>query len=291
MSKAQSAMEYLTTYGWAILIIAAVFASLWALGVFNINSGSGALAGSCQVYRPYGAGTSQLLDLQGLCNNQQPKYTAYFNGGANVLVPASGLTIANSITVTAWVRVNSNSNPWVLVDRGNTGSAGSFYIGTLGGASSAPTFTIYSTSGTAASVNFGSSSLNPSSWYYLVATFNPSTGNQITYVNGVLSNYRVGSGSSLGTSSANIVIGNYTSGADGLVGYIGDVQMYNTSLSANEIRNLYIEGVGGAPIQLQNLVGWWVLNGDTKDYSGNGDNAVSNGISFNPGWSTTYTTP
>ncbi len=33
--KAQSAMEYLMTYGWAILIIAIVLAALYVLGVFN----------------------------------------------------------------------------------------------------------------------------------------------------------------------------------------------------------------------------------------------------------------
>ncbi len=33
--RIQSAMEYLTTYSWAILIIAIVFAALFALGVFS----------------------------------------------------------------------------------------------------------------------------------------------------------------------------------------------------------------------------------------------------------------
>ena len=33
--SAQSAMEYLMTYGWAILIIAVVLAALFELGVFN----------------------------------------------------------------------------------------------------------------------------------------------------------------------------------------------------------------------------------------------------------------
>ena len=36
--KAQSAMEYLTTYSWAILIIAVVLAALFGLGVLNPNS-------------------------------------------------------------------------------------------------------------------------------------------------------------------------------------------------------------------------------------------------------------
>ncbi len=43
--KAQSAMEYLMTYGWAILIIAVVLAALFALGVFN---GSNLSGNSCQ---------------------------------------------------------------------------------------------------------------------------------------------------------------------------------------------------------------------------------------------------
>jgi hypothetical protein len=43
-SKGQSAMEYLMTYGWAILIIAVVLGALFALGVF---SGSTLLGTSC----------------------------------------------------------------------------------------------------------------------------------------------------------------------------------------------------------------------------------------------------
>jgi hypothetical protein len=35
MYKSQSAMEYLTTYGWALLIIALALASLFYLGLFN----------------------------------------------------------------------------------------------------------------------------------------------------------------------------------------------------------------------------------------------------------------
>ena len=42
--KLQSAMEYLMTYGWAILVIAIVLVALYALGVFN---GSAFLHPSC----------------------------------------------------------------------------------------------------------------------------------------------------------------------------------------------------------------------------------------------------
>ena len=52
--KAQSAMEYLMTYGWAILIIAVVLGALFSLGVFSGSNilGTACIAGSgylCQI--------------------------------------------------------------------------------------------------------------------------------------------------------------------------------------------------------------------------------------------------
>lgn len=35
--KGQTAMEYLMTYGWAILIITVVIIALWSLGVFTLT--------------------------------------------------------------------------------------------------------------------------------------------------------------------------------------------------------------------------------------------------------------
>ncbi len=55
--KAQSAMEYLMTYGWAILIISVVLASLFSLGVFNAGS---ALSTTCLPLSGYTC-TSPLL--------------------------------------------------------------------------------------------------------------------------------------------------------------------------------------------------------------------------------------
>ncbi len=42
--KAQSAMEYLMTYGWAILIISIVLVALWSIGVFSSPGGGGGAA-------------------------------------------------------------------------------------------------------------------------------------------------------------------------------------------------------------------------------------------------------
>jgi hypothetical protein len=67
-------MEYLMTYGWAILIIAVVLGVLFQLGVF---SGSAltphAQPGSCQVERLAGQ-----TSLEGQCTGMLPTYTASF---------------------------------------------------------------------------------------------------------------------------------------------------------------------------------------------------------------------
>jgi len=75
-------------------------------------------------------------------------------------------------------------------------------------------------------------------------------------------------------------------------GYIANVQLYNSSLSANEIQALYLEGIGGAPIDLQNLAAWWPLNGNADDYSGNDNNGVPTAnATFVSNWWSGYTSP
>jgi hypothetical protein len=56
-------------------------------------------------------------------------------------------------------------------------------------------------------------------------------------------------------------------------GMISNAQIYNTSLDASSISTLYQEGMGGAPVNPQYLVGWWPLNGDANDYGGNNNGA------------------
>ena len=65
MKKAQSAMEYLMTYGWAILIIAVVLGALFSLGVFSGSNilGTACIAGSgylCQT-PVYGHSTGNII--------------------------------------------------------------------------------------------------------------------------------------------------------------------------------------------------------------------------------------
>ncbi len=72
---------------------------------------------------------------------------------------------------------------------------------------------------------------------------------------------------------------------------IANVQMYNTSLQANDIKSQYMAGIGGAPISPLNVVGWWPLNGDANDYSGSGNNDKASGVPYTSAWTSGYTQP
>ena len=57
------------------------------------------------------------------------------------------------------------------------------------------------------------------------------------------------------------------------------------------LRVLIIGGYGtGTFINIQNLIGWWPLNGDANDYSGNNNNGVP-AVSYTNQWTAGYTTP
>jgi len=284
-AKAQSAMEYLMTYGWAILIISVVLAALFQLGVFNpMTFAPKAPPGACQVFRPNGPGTTSFINLEGICSGELPQYVAQFSGSSvqsKITVPTPAqLPIGSSPrTITAWV------DP----------SGGNF------GAQRVVVYGIFTTANTmgllirpAVNVYFwgwddwqSPLTVTNNTWNFIAVTYIGGT-SVAAYSNG---QYATGSISSpLTTPLTNLYIGCDNSGVY-YKGLIANVQIYNTSLSANDLQALYQEGIGGAPIDLQHLVGWWPLNGNANDYSGNGNNGQINNVTFVSNWYSGYTPP
>ena len=125
-------------------------------------------------------------------------------------------------------------------------------------------------------------------WYFIEVVF-ANTGWSI-FLNGKNVSYGTYTGNpSLLDSNDNLNIGG-ACGANLFDGKIANMQLYNTAIGANEIYTLYQEGIGGAPINLQNLVGWWPLDGNANDYSGFTNNGVATAVTY-PYFSGTYNAP
>ncbi len=286
-------MEYLMTYGWAILIIAIVLGVLYYLGVFNSATlAPRAQPGSCQVFRPNGAGTSFDIGLEGTCNDELPEYVAVFSANGYVKTPV--LPQLSQSTVTGWVYVNGGSAPSIGSGVLNLNTAGGTYspeldeYGNLYEQGSGERICC----ATAAQIT----GLKFNQWYMIAQTID-ANGNVVTYGYSSGSSTPITATYSFGQpvylSSEAWCIGAWECNVPTyyLSGEIANIQIYNTSLSQAEITALYDEGIGGAPIKPQNIVGWWPLNGNADDYSGDLNNGVSTGVTYTSAWTSGYTAP
>ncbi len=275
------------TYGWAILVIAVVLGVLYSLGVFSpSNFAPKAQPGSCQVFRPNGPGTSYDINLEGTCNGELPQYVAQFDGQSYVQmgfnITSSLITSSTGVTESAWIYILSlpNGDPTVF-------SINDAQLG-LGKVTST-TAQVRPCVGSACPLSVNTIPTNQ--WEQISYTYNGTTG--IIYINGI--NQGTFSAGSLSTNGvaciSQVSLHTACNGGWPFDGYISNIQAYNTSFSANEISMLYNEGIGGAPIKPQNLIGWWPLNGDVNDYSGNNNNGVPTKVLFIGTWQSGYTPP
>ena len=119
-------------------------------------------------------------------------------------------------------------------------------------------------------------SLLPNTWYYVVLI--RSGNNLIGYLNGA--QVFNTSGTYWPPGFANLTIGQGYISSRKFDGQISNVQIYNTSIDSNSIAALYQEGIGGAPIDPTHIVGWWPLNGNAQDYSGNNNGGVPTNVAY-----------
>jgi hypothetical protein len=245
--------------------------------------------GSCQVFRPYGPYTTQFINLEGICSGELPQYVAQFDGGPATAVNITTVLISNTttaFTISAWIYVSpSVTNQYMaIVGQPKYAGHGTFIL------AFGPYPNLYF--GFECCGNDGATTVvKQGTWYNIVGVY--SAGRGSTFVNGINET----SGNFGLCQNASFVIGNgggvyCTTGLRPFIGQIANVQVYNTSLSANEIQALYLEGIGGAPINLQHLVAWYPLNGNANDYSGNGNNGqINGGVTFVSNWYSGYTPP
>ncbi len=289
-------MEYLMTYGWSILIIAIVLAALFQLGVFNsTNFAPKAPPGACQVFRPNGPGTTSFINLEGVCSGELPQYVAMFNGASSYISTSLKYPTGTSsapFTLSVWIDEGSaGCTDSVLycgifdADNGNQG------WGLMGGGGSVDFWVLVSVAGTTQDMAFG---VLENKWVNVVVTYQQQGSNWIS--NGYVDGQLIDSAVPRSPIDLPMPFGFYIGQArqtNGMIfdGGISNIQIYNTTLSQPEITALYDEGIGGAPFRLQNLVGWWPLNGNAQDYSGNNNDGTATNVAYTSAWTSGYTAP
>ncbi|QLJ52274.1 MAG: hypothetical protein Sv326_0099 [Candidatus Fermentimicrarchaeum limneticum] len=142
MRKGQTAMEYLMTYGWAILIIMVVLAVLFYLGVLNppipaqctfpagITCVTNKLsAGTAKLTLEIGQGTGKTIRVTGVqcTQNTTPEYIISTYVGYN---PATNLTIASGSKAFIAKADGTGAISMVNCTDANGGSLGDMGIGT-----------------------------------------------------------------------------------------------------------------------------------------------------------------
>ena len=290
--NAQSAMEYLMTYGWAILIIAIVLAAMFQFGFFNSNTYSPkAPPGACSVYRPEGQGSTRFIGTEGVCSSAEPEYVAKFNGQSSVVqtqfkFPSSS---AVSFTVTAWIKPETYQpyNPGGIIDADNGNNGWGLYY--FDGDPGAMDFWILG-QGYTQDMEFGS--IYPHRWTFVAVNYTYSGGSWYAngFVDGALVDANVQRAPVLQPIPFGLELGQIRQSSSYMYnGSLSNVQVYDSALSTNQIDALYSEGIGGVPINIQNLVAWWPLNGDTNDYSGDGYNGTASNVYFTNSWESGYT--
>ncbi len=286
-------MEYLMTYGWAILVIAVVLGVLYSLGIFSpSNFAPKAQPGSCQVFRPNGPATSYNINLEGVCSDELPEYVGEFMANSMLTVPYNRLFFSNpnAVTVSAWIYLPSSlPAPY----RGIIGFAACCVSGAYDMIIEVNQphvgFEVVSSTGTRYYENPNVE--NPTgTWVNYIGTYNGTSGNVTVYIDGKRYTSNGNPANVISGVTNNLIIGG-GNGATEFPGAIANVQIYNISVGSTAADYLYNEGIGGAPVDLQHLVGWWPLNGNANDYSGNNNNGEPIYVSYSGTWQGGYTSP
>jgi hypothetical protein len=127
-------------------------------------------------------------------------------------------------------------------------------------------------------------SLSTGRWYMVSMVLQNVTGAEnlyYVYLNKTLASKGSASSSAYGIPQVDYLDFGYGPGSSpAMYGSLADIQIYTYNTSSAQIAKLFLEGVGGAPLSNANLIGWWPLDGNANDYSGNNNNGVATNVQW-----------
>jgi len=246
--------------------------SLGSIGGCAYLGGMGVYGFGPYLVQPY---QSVLQTIANMYLNPNPVQSAVFTSASSSYINIPNTQAlqypTGQLTYVVWFETSSVSTAQGIMSQSPGSSAA--YVDLYFGSNGELRYELHPSGFT--SGQFYSSALSANTWYQAVMTFNGVT--MTGYLNGVSQGSQNPGGSSIASDLNPLVLGNY---GGYLSGSLADVQVYNIALSASQVTSLYAEGIGGAPIQ-SGLVGWWPLNGNANDYSGNGNTGTPSSITYN----------
>ena len=162
-------------------------------------------------------------------------------GDALQVVDPGTLNLTEALTLTGWIRPDSNSGEDPIVSRKPNAGTHQYWLGTVGGV---PAFRF--NDGSERQLT-GLSALSTGVWHHLAASFDLATFNAVLYVDGAaVANMPL----TMALVSGVVPVRLGDDGANRVEGRIDDVRIFSGALSAPDITTLFGEspnGGGGAP--------------------------------------------
>ena len=205
-----------------------------------------------------------------------PTFTNTFSlnfDGINDSVVNSDATfnITNSVSISAWIKTNSNGQIYDIIFEAGSGSSARYGF-EMHGSDGKITFALRTSAGISRIQS--AESLIDNEWHHLLGTWDGTT--MKFYVDGNLSNNGVNSGTM--ASQDNIMIGAYKNGYQLLyLGFVDEAAIFTTALSAEQVAIVYNNGIAG-DISSLDPIAWYRFeegSGTTVINSGTGGNNLT----------------
>jgi hypothetical protein len=182
--------------------------------------------------------------------------------------------LGDELTVSSWILVKESGEHHIISKWESSHVAGSFlfFAGSFFG------FAVKTENGFAEIK--AETIIDSNFWYNLIGIYDGRTIK--LYVNGELAGIENLSGA-ISANDLPLTFGERSTGGLPFTGYLSNIQIYGRALNQTEIETIYLNGLPGDPLPYPELLGWWLLNGDARDCSGNqNDGIVVGELKFEP---------
>ena len=199
-----------------------------------------------------------------------------FDGSADYLATETSAALGNTFTITAWIKRNNSATLDYIVNVGNPHGAGNAISISITNAN--PGYLYFFDNST--SVNT-TNKVEYNTWYHVALTVSSGAGGVKLYANGV-------DGTPSNSVDVNITdttfeIGRYLGNSHFHNGWISDVRVYNQTLTAAQVKELYQHPEQLLPngSSASNLIHRWALS-DYNDTGGTGGRHFQDSAGSNP---------